>query len=222
MSKKAILIPVVVLGMAAGLLFTINGCWTTWEGGGAEQRTDDAYVRADMTPMSTRISGTVRSIDVQDFQKVTPGQTLVQLDDADYQAMLAQSEAALAGSKAALANNQAAKRIQDAKVENAETTVQQAEGSSYPRQRPALPPCNPRWYAADWKQNARQRFWSQKQLPPNRTNKRWPTLLAMPACWPTARPTCGRAQAMLSSSRALPGSRKAAACRSRYPGRPCF
>ena len=43
MSKRAIIIPVVVLVVAAALLFTIKGCWTSWEGGRAEQRTDDAY-----------------------------------------------------------------------------------------------------------------------------------------------------------------------------------
>ncbi len=126
MSKRAVIIPVLVLGVAAMLLFSIKGCWTTWEGGGAEQRTDDAYVRADMTPMSTRISGTVSKIPVEDFQTVTPGQILVELDDADYKAMFAEAEAALAGAQASLANNQATKRIQDAKVQNAETMVQQA------------------------------------------------------------------------------------------------
>src|ERR1700730_7500904 len=70
MSKRAVIIPFVMLGVAATLLFTINGCWTSWEGGKAEQRTDDAYVRADMTPLSTRISGTVRKIDVDDFEAV--------------------------------------------------------------------------------------------------------------------------------------------------------
>lgn len=58
MSKRAIIIPILVLGVAAVLLFSIKGYWTTWEGGG-EQRTDDAYVRADMTPMSTRVSGSL-------------------------------------------------------------------------------------------------------------------------------------------------------------------
>ncbi|ADV82536.1 HlyD family secretion protein [Terriglobus saanensis] len=126
MSKRAIIIPVLVLGTAAALLFTIKGHWTSWQGGSAEQRTDDAYVRADMTPMSTRISGTVKKVDVEDYEAVVPGQTLVELDDADYRATLAQTEAALAGSQAALANNQATKQIQDAKVQNAEAMVQQA------------------------------------------------------------------------------------------------
>jgi membrane fusion protein, multidrug efflux system len=126
MLKKAIIIPVIILAIAAVLLFTISGKWTTWEGGGSEQRTDDAYLHADLTPLSTRISGTVKKVDVQDYQPVTAGQTLIELDDADYQANVAQAEAALAGSHASYANNQAAKLIQDAKVQNAETSVQQA------------------------------------------------------------------------------------------------
>ncbi len=42
MSKGKIIVPVVTLAVAAALVFTINGCWTSWEGGAAEQRTDDA------------------------------------------------------------------------------------------------------------------------------------------------------------------------------------
>lgn len=126
MWKPAILVPAVTLAAAALLLFTIKGCWTSWEGGSAEQRTDDAYVRADMTPLSTRISGTVRKVDVNDFEAVTPGQLLVQLDDDDYRATLEEAKAALAGAEAQLADNQAAKRIQDAKIQNAETTILQA------------------------------------------------------------------------------------------------
>jgi membrane fusion protein (multidrug efflux system) len=126
MSKKAIIIPVIILAIAAVLVFTISGKWTTWEGGGSEQRTDDAYLHADLTPLSTRISGTVKKVDVQDYQRVTAGQTLIELDDDDYRANVAQAEAALAGSHASYANNQAAKLIQDAKVQDAETTVQQA------------------------------------------------------------------------------------------------
>ena len=129
MSKRALIVPVVVLVVAAALLFTIKGCWTTWEGGHAEQRTDDAYVRADLTPLSTRISGTVRKMEVGDYQAVQPGQLLVQLEDQDYAATLAEAKAALAGAQAQLEDNQAAKRIQDVAVQNAETGVAQAEAA---------------------------------------------------------------------------------------------
>jgi len=126
MSKRAVIVPVITLGVAAILLFTIKGCWTSWEGRGAEQHTDDAYVRADMTPLSTRVSGTVRKVEIEDFATVKPGQLLVQLDDEDYQAVLAQARAALAGAQAELEDNQSAKQIQDSKIKNAETMVVQA------------------------------------------------------------------------------------------------
>ncbi len=120
------IVPVLTLCVAAGLFFTINGCWTRWEGGGAEQRTDDAYVRADLTPLSTRISGTVRKMEVGDYEPVKAGQLLVQLEDDDYAAMLAEAKAALAAAQAQLASNQAAKQIQEAQIQSAESGVAQA------------------------------------------------------------------------------------------------
>lgn len=126
MAKRAILVPVLILGVAALLLFTIKGCWISWEGGGVDQHTDDAYVRADMTPLSTRISGTVRRVDVDDFETVNSGQLLVELDDEDYRAILEEAKAALAAAQASLDDNQAAKRIQDSKIQDAETMVLQS------------------------------------------------------------------------------------------------
>ena len=126
MEKRAMIVPVVTLVVAGALLFTIKGYWTTWAGGGAEQHTDDAYVRADLTPLSTRISGTVRKMEVSDYQPVTAGQLLVQLEDDDYAAMLAEAKAGLAAAQAQLADNQSAKQIQDAQIQNAETGIAQA------------------------------------------------------------------------------------------------
>jgi len=129
MSKKSLIIPLIVLLAAAGLLFGIAGHWTGWQGNRPEQETDDAYLRADMTPMSTRISGTVRKVNVSDYQSVKAGQTLIELDDEDYRAALNQAQAALAASKASLADNQAAKRIQDAQIDAAKAGIVQAEAA---------------------------------------------------------------------------------------------
>jgi Multidrug resistance efflux pump len=129
MSKKSLIIPVIVLLAAAGLLFAITGHWTEWEGHRADQRTDDAYLRADMTPLSTRISGTVRKVNVGDYESVKAGQTLLELDDDDYRANLDQAKAALAASEASLADNQAAKRIQDAQIMAAEAGIVQAKAA---------------------------------------------------------------------------------------------
>jgi multidrug resistance efflux pump len=104
MSKKSLIIPLVVLLVAAGLLFGIAGHLTGWQGNRPDQVTDNAYLRADMTPLSTRISGTVRKVNVNDYQSVKAGQTLIELDDEDYRATLNQAQAALAASDASLAN----------------------------------------------------------------------------------------------------------------------
>jgi membrane fusion protein, multidrug efflux system len=126
---KRIIIPVVILAVAALIFFTIAGNWNSWQGGRAQEHTDDAYVRADLTPLSTRVSGTVNKLLVGDYESVQAGQLLVQLEDDDYAANLAQAKAALAGAQADLANNQAAKAVQDAKILSAETGVTQAQAA---------------------------------------------------------------------------------------------
>jgi membrane fusion protein (multidrug efflux system) len=130
MSKKSLIIPLVVLLAAAGLLIGIAGHLTGWQGNRPDQVTDDAYLRADMTPLSTRISGTVRKVNVNDYQSVKAGQALIELDDEDYRATLNQAQAALAASEASLADNQAAKRIQDAQIDAAKAGVVQAEAAT--------------------------------------------------------------------------------------------
>lgn len=129
MLKKSLIIPLIVLLAAAGLLFGIAGHWTGWQESRPNQRTDDAYLKADMTPLSTRISGTVKKVDVGDYQSVKAGQTLVELEDDDYRAALNQAQAALAGSEAALEDNQATKRIQDAQIEAASAGIVQAQAA---------------------------------------------------------------------------------------------
>jgi membrane fusion protein, multidrug efflux system len=128
-AKRAIIIPLIILGVAALLFFAINTRWTPWLGGRAEQETDDAYVQADMTPLSTRISGTVRKMKVNDFDSVKASQVLVEIDDDEYRAIVEEAKAALAASQAALEDNQAAKRIQEAKIQNAEAMVAEAEAA---------------------------------------------------------------------------------------------
>jgi len=93
MSKRAIVVPLIVLLVAGLLFFVINGRWTSWFGARAEQEAEDAYVQADMTPLSTRISGTVRQMKVEDFDSVKAGQVLVRIDDADYRAIVEEAKA---------------------------------------------------------------------------------------------------------------------------------
>src|ERR1700759_1912482 len=119
--------PVLVLLLAAAVLVTITRNWNSWEGGHIEQVTDDAYVRGDLTPLSTKVSGIVREVNVSDFQTVRRGELLVQLDDDDYRAQVAQASAAVAAGKAAIEDNRRQKQLQQAKIDRALAGVAQAQ-----------------------------------------------------------------------------------------------
>src|SRR5258708_7451767 len=87
--------PILVVLLALAVLVTITRNWNAWEGGKVEQVTDDAYVRGDLTPLSTKVAGIVRAVDVADYQQVHKGDLLVELQDDDYQAQVDQAKAAV-------------------------------------------------------------------------------------------------------------------------------
>jgi membrane fusion protein (multidrug efflux system) len=121
------LTPVLVVLLAGAVVFTIFRNWNSWEGGKAEQVTDDAYVRGDLTPLSTKVAGIVREVSVSDFQTVHRGDLLVQLDDDDYRAQVAQASAGAAAARAAIENNRRQKQLQQAKIDRALAGVSQAQ-----------------------------------------------------------------------------------------------
>src|SRR5208337_1181708 len=119
--------PVFVLLLAAAVVITITRDWNAWEGGKVEQVTDDAYVRGDLTPLSTKVSGIVRDVKVSDYQKVHAGDLLVELQDEDYQAQVAQATAAVEAAKAAIENNRRQRELQDARIDRALAGIDQAK-----------------------------------------------------------------------------------------------
>ena len=88
-------VPGLVLVMAAAILLMITGNWNSWASERAEQKTDDAYTRSDVTPLSTKAAGLVASVPVSDYEAVKRGQLLVQLRDDDFRAQVQQAEAAV-------------------------------------------------------------------------------------------------------------------------------
>jgi membrane fusion protein (multidrug efflux system) len=120
------LVPVFVLLLAAAILFGVAGGWTSWVGGGTSQRTDNAFLRADITPLSTRVSGTVAQVAVADYQRVKAGDLLVQLKDDDFKAQVAQAEAGVSASEAALENNAKQKELQTSRITQAQAGLQAA------------------------------------------------------------------------------------------------
>ena len=119
--------PVLVLLLASAVAYTLAHNWNGWEGGRAVQVTDDAFVRGDLTPLSTKVAGIVRDVRVNDYQKVRAGDLLVQLQDDDYQAQLAQAQAAVQAAHAAMQNNLKQRELQDARIDRALAGVDQSK-----------------------------------------------------------------------------------------------
>jgi membrane fusion protein (multidrug efflux system) len=119
--------PLVILTLAAAMLFGIAGNWNSWVSNRETQETDDAYVRSDLTPLSTRVSGTVAQVAVNDYQNVKAGDLLVQLKDEDYQAQVEQAAAVVKTAEAAIENIQRQKLLQDARIAQAEAGIEAAK-----------------------------------------------------------------------------------------------
>ena len=119
--------PILVLLLAAALVITLTWNWNSWQGGRAEQVTDDAFVQGDLTPLSTKVSGIVRDVKIADYQRVHKGDLLFELEDNDYRADVAQATAAVEAARAALENNARQQSLQDARIDRAMAGTDQAK-----------------------------------------------------------------------------------------------
>ncbi|MBV8205787.1 MAG: HlyD family secretion protein [Acidobacteria bacterium] len=116
-AKWVVLIVLVAVGV---------GAWRVWRHYAVLEGTDDAQVDGHIVPVSARIAGWVKSVDVDDNQPVAAGQVLVQLDPVDYQVALQRAQAQLAD---ALANATAAQRGVPITSASASSQLESAEAA---------------------------------------------------------------------------------------------
>jgi membrane fusion protein (multidrug efflux system) len=116
-------LPLFAVVAAFGFVALATLRFDAWTGNAAIQTTNDAYVRAEMTRLSSRVAGEVLTVAVSDFQRVKKGDLLVQIDPADYAAQVAQAEAGVAAAQAALDNLSNQVELQYATI--AQTEAQQ-------------------------------------------------------------------------------------------------
>src|ERR1700734_3080312 len=119
--------PILVVLLALAVLITITRNWNAWEGEKAEQVTDDAYVRGDLTPLSTKVAGIVRSVDVADYQQVHKGDLLFELQDDDYQAQGDQAKAGVEAARAGIEENLSQRQLQDTRIAKSLAGIDQAK-----------------------------------------------------------------------------------------------
>ena len=91
-NHKGMIVVVVVV-----LVLVVAGLW--WHSTFTEN-TDDAQVNGHLIQVSSRVSGQVLKIDVDENQVVRAGDTIAELDPRDYQVAVENAEAALASAQA--------------------------------------------------------------------------------------------------------------------------
>ncbi len=91
-----------IIGVIATIVLIVGG-WlafqyvTVWS---KQESTDNAYVRADITPVAAKVDGYIARLLVDDNRQVKAGEVIAIIEPADYQARVAQAEAQLAAAKA--------------------------------------------------------------------------------------------------------------------------
>jgi membrane fusion protein (multidrug efflux system) len=128
--KRVALALALMLGAAAAAAFGYDYLTT----GRYLESTDDAYVKADSTIVSPKVSGYIAQVLVGDNEPVKAGQLLAQIDDRDFRTALDQAHADVAASEAAVRNLDAQIALQQpmiaqetADVAGAEANLQFAE-----------------------------------------------------------------------------------------------
>jgi membrane fusion protein, multidrug efflux system len=113
------LVTVAILLVAAALGLAITGKWNVIVGERSAQSTDDAVLRADVTPLGTKSAGLVQRVLIEDFQSVKAGDLLVELRDDDFKAQVDLAEASVRAAKAALASLREQKELQNSRIAGA-------------------------------------------------------------------------------------------------------
>jgi membrane fusion protein (multidrug efflux system) len=125
MIRRAGLALAVALGVAAAADFGY-GYLTT---GRYLESTDDAYVKADSTLVSPKVSGYIAEVLVGDNQEVKAGQLLARIDDRDFRTALEQAQADVAASEASVRNLDAQIALQRPIIAQGTADVTAAEAS---------------------------------------------------------------------------------------------
>jgi membrane fusion protein, multidrug efflux system len=116
-----------ILILIGALVLVVAREWDWWVGSSTLQRTDDAYLQADTTPLAAKVPGYVSRVHVRDFQRVRAGDVLVEIVDDDYRAQLDQAQANVTAAGAAIENIEQQKRLQETLVKQAEAEIAASE-----------------------------------------------------------------------------------------------
>jgi membrane fusion protein (multidrug efflux system) len=116
----------VVLVGSVALLVGLYFAWNWWRYIRTHVTTDNAYVRADVTPLSARVGGTVSAVAVDDNDAVKKGDVLLRIDVTDFKLALKAAEARLVQAKTQVEVYRASIKQARASLESATAEAERA------------------------------------------------------------------------------------------------
>ncbi|WMT76568.1 HlyD family secretion protein [Bradyrhizobium sp. Ash2021] len=128
-SRKAVKRGALALALALGIAGAADFGYGYLTTGRYLESTDDAYVKADSTIISPKVSGYIAQVLVGDNEKVKAGQLLARIDDRDFKAALDQAHADVDASEAAVRNLDAQISLQAPIIEQGTADVAAAEAN---------------------------------------------------------------------------------------------
>ena len=120
---------IIVLCLLGGAVYVISQFMHF----GSGAFTDNARVRQNVVPQSSRVQGFIREVRFTDFQQVKKGDTLVIIEDAEFRLRLAQAEADLLraeqgsqGTASSIVTTQTSMTVTEAAIEAARVQMENA------------------------------------------------------------------------------------------------
>jgi membrane fusion protein (multidrug efflux system) len=123
-SPSSFVVPVTAIMVALSAVVGAGANWDWWVASQSVQTTDDAAVYADISSISTRVSGTVDGISVRDYARVKAGDLLFSIDRKPFEVALRVANARLEAARAQLEDNDTQRTFQLTQIEIAEAERQ--------------------------------------------------------------------------------------------------
>ncbi len=125
---------IITVVLAVGAILLILFAWKLPPFSSSVERTENAYVRGQVTVISPQVSGYIVEVLASDFQSVQAGDPLFRIDDRIYRQRVEQARANLAAAEARLANSaqtaasrRATAGARDAELASARAQLQRAQ-----------------------------------------------------------------------------------------------
>jgi membrane fusion protein (multidrug efflux system) len=128
-SRRAVKRTALALALSLGIAGAVDFGYGYLTTGRYLESTDDAYVKADSTIVSPKVSGYIAQVLVGDNEPVKAGQLLARIDDRDFRTALDQAHADVAASEAAVRNLDAQIALQQPVIAQETADVAGAEAN---------------------------------------------------------------------------------------------